>query len=130
MKKVILLGLGLVSVPAFVFAAGQRSITDTRFGMILETLIGYLNYIVPALITIAVVYFIWGVIQFISSSDEEAKKGGRAKIVNGLIGLLVIVSFWGIIAVVKNSLGINNSVGGDGITPCVPTDDNNMGADC
>jgi len=122
MKKVILLGLGLVFAPVIASAA--------TVGSILVTLIGYLNYIVPALVTIAVVFFIWGVIQFISSSDEEAKKGGRAKIINGLIGLFVIVSFWGIVAVVKNSFDISNNTGGEGIAPCVPTEDNHMGADC
>lgn len=122
MKKVILLGLGLVFAPVIASAA--------TVGSILVTLIGYLNYIVPALVTIAVVFFIWGVIQFISSSDEEAKKGGRAKIINGLIGLFVIVAFWGIIAVVKDSFDISNNTGGEGIAPCVPTEDNHMGADC
>lgn len=98
-------------------------------GFILERLIGYLNYIVPALITVAVVFFIWGVITFISSSEEEGKKKGRSRIINGLIGLFVIVAFWGLIAVVKNSFGIGNTTGG-GIVPCVPTIENNMGADC
>jgi len=121
MKKYILLGLALVFVPALASAA--------TIGGIIVTLIGYLNYIVPALVTIAVVYFIWGVITFMTSSDEEAKKTGRTKIINGLIGLFVIVAFWGIIAVVKNSFDIGNATG-QNITPCVPTEDNNMGADC
>ncbi len=122
MKKIIVLGLGLVSVPFVTNAADQIK-------GILDQLIGYLNYIVPALITIAVVYFIWGVITFMTSSDEEAKKMGRTKIINGLIGLFVIVAFWGIIAVVKNTFGIGN-VTGQNITPCVPTAANNMGANC
>jgi uncharacterized membrane protein len=122
MKKFIASGLVLVFFPFMALAADQ-------IGGILAQLIGYLNYIVPALITIAVVYFIWGVITFISSSDEEAKKSGRAKIINGLIGLFVIVAFWGIIAVVKNTFGIGN-ITGQNITPCVPTLDNGMGADC
>lgn len=120
MKKIILLGLAIA--PKVSFAADQ-------IGGIIAQLVGYLNYIVPALITVAVVYFIWGVISFMTSSDEEAKKMGRTKIINGLIGLFVIVAFWGIIAVVKNTFGIGN-VTGQNITPCVPTAQNNMGADC
>jgi hypothetical protein len=122
MKKIISFGLVLGFVP---FLASASTID-----YILDKLIGYINYIVPALITVAVIYFIWGVITFISSSDEEGKKNGKSKIINGLIGLFVIVAFWGIIAVVKNSFGIGNTVGGGGITPCVPTIQNNMGADC
>jgi len=122
MRKIISLGVVLGVAPLSAFAADQ-------IGSILAQLIGYLNYIVPALITIAVVYFIWGVISFMISSDEEQKKLGRAKIINGLIGLFVIVAFWGIIGVVKNTFGIGN-ITGQNITPCVPTVQNNMGADC
>lgn len=129
MKKIIALGLGLVSVPSFVLAAGDP-IQTTHIGYIIDTLIRYLNYIVPALVTIAVVYFILGVISFITASEEEGKKKGKTKIVNGLIGLFVIVAFWGIIAVVKNSFAIESTVGNDSIVPCVPTEDNNMGANC
>jgi len=125
MKKIIAFGLAIS--PAFVSAAVD--ISSTPIGRIIETLISYLNYIVPALVTVAVVYFIWGVISFITSSDEEAKKMGRTKIINGLIGLFVIVAFWGIIGVVKNSFGIGNATGQD-IVPCVPNSTNNMGADC
>jgi hypothetical protein len=123
MKKIILAGLVFGSTPFITLAAGGT--VDS----ILQQLVGYLNYIVPALITIAVVYFIWGVISFMTSSDEEAKKMGRTKIINGLIGLFVIVAFWGIIAVVKRTFDIGNTTG-QSITPCVPSTANNMGQDC
>jgi len=116
MKKITILGLTLVSVPFLASAVGS-------IGSVLSTIIYYLNLIVPALVTVAVVYFIIGVVSFMTSSDEEAKKKGRTKIINGLIGLFVIVAFWGIIAVVKNSFDIGNATG-QSILPCVPTADN------
>lgn len=126
MKKISLLGLASGFMPMMAFAdASSTGTVDS----ILEKLVGYVNYIVPALITIAVIYFIWGVISFMTSSDEEAKKKGRTKIINGLIGLFVIVAFWGIIAVVKRTFNIGNTTG-QSITPCVPTSENNMGKDC
>lgn len=112
MKKIITLGL-ISGSPLLALAVG------TTISNILDTLVNYLGYIVPALITIAVIYFIWGVIVFMTSSDEEAKKNGRTKIVNGLIGLFVIVAFWGIIGVVKNSFGIQNNPT-DNIIPVTP----------
>ncbi|MFA6386347.1 MAG: pilin [Candidatus Paceibacterota bacterium] len=112
MKKIITLGL-VSGSPLLALAAG------TTISNILDTLVNYLGYIVPALITIAVIYFIWGVITFMTSSDEEAKKMGRTKIINGLIGLFVIVAFWGIIGVVKNSFGIQNNPT-DNIIPVTP----------
>lgn len=122
MKKIIAIGLGLGSAPLMASAA---STVDS----ILNQLIGWIYMIVPVLITIAVIYFVWGVIQFMTTSEEEAKKMGRTKIINGLIGLFVIVAFWGIIAIVKRTFGVDN-VTGQGIVPCVPTASNNYGNNC
>jgi len=115
MKKIILLGSVLGFTPLFAFAA-----VNTTIGTIFSTIIGLMNYVVPALITVAVIYFVWGVITFISSSEDEAKKEGRQKIINGLIGLFVIVSFWGIIGIVKNTFGVGNMTG-ENVVPYVPT---------
>lgn len=101
MKKIISLGLVFGAAPLLAAAA-----VPGTFDYVLEKIVGYVNVIVPVLITVAIAYFIWGVIQFISSSEEEAKKNGRTKIINGLIGLFVIVAFWGIIALVKNTFGV------------------------
>lgn len=114
MKKIIALGLTLIT-PSFVLAAYAPNTID---GIIIQ-LLGFLGYVVPALITIAVIYFIWGVITFMSSSDEESKKMARTKIINGLIGLFVIVAFWGIIAIVKQTFRVGNSTG-DSIVPLTP----------
>lgn len=116
MKKIISSSLVLSFMPMFVFAAGAASA---------ESIIGKIHYllnmIIPVLIALAVVYFIWGIIQYTISTDEEAKTGARAKIIQGLIGLFIIVSFWGIIAIVTNTFGVgptdfrsNNQV------PCIP----------
>ena len=104
MKKIIKLSiiLGAIS-PILAFAA-----TDL-IGPIIIQLIGYLSFFLPAIITVAIIYFVWGVVQYMMASDEEQKKLGRSKIINGLIGLFVIVSFWGLIEIVKTSFGITNT---------------------
>ena len=114
MKKIISFG-SVLGIPSLALAATG----DATFGTILSTLLNLLSYVIPALITIAVIYFIWGVITFMTSSDEEAKKMGRTKIINGLIGLFVIVAFWGIIGVVKSTFGINNNPT-DNVLPYTP----------
>ncbi|MDE2399914.1 MAG: hypothetical protein KGL67_02825 [Patescibacteria group bacterium] len=59
-----------------------------------------LNAIVPVLIALGVVYFVWGVITYVIASDEEAKKTGRNRIIYGIIGLAVIVAVWGLVNIV------------------------------
>jgi len=121
MKKIVSMGIVLgATVPFFAFAADAFSI--------LKTIMSLLNTIVPILITLAVVYFVWGVIQYTLSTDEEAKAGARSKIINGLIGLFIIVSFWGVIALVGGTFGVgfgsgSNSPSGN-IVPQTPTFNN------
>jgi hypothetical protein len=115
MKKIISLGSVLGFVPSFAFAAGT---SQTAFGVI-AIINQILAILIPVLITLAVVYFIWGVIQYTVSADEEAKKGARGKIINGLIGLFVIIAFWGIIKVVTNTFGVTGEQLDPSQIPCI-----------
>src|SRR3989338_7648366 len=48
-----------------------------------------LNKIIPVLITLGVVYFVWGVVHYLIAGGDEAKKKGRDQIIYGIIGLAV-----------------------------------------
>lgn len=122
MKKIILLGAVLGSSPLIALAAG------TNANNLLTIAATLLNKVVPVLIALAVVYFIWGVIQYTISTDEEAKKGARGKIIQGLIGLFIIIAFWGILALVENTTGIGSVQLKKSAIPCVPNA--SIGVDC
>lgn len=79
-----------------------------------------LNTIMPLLIAIAAVWFIWGVITYVISGDEDKKKTARGHIIQGLIGLFIILSFWGIVALINNTLGINPVSINPSAIPCIP----------
>lgn len=114
MKKVISLGLALggVVAPFLVSAADAFSI--------ITVINKILAFVIPVLITLAVVYFIWGVIQYTVSSDEEKKKKARGAIIQGLIGLFVIVAFWGIIRLITNTFGVGSEQLNSSAIPCIP----------
>ncbi|MCC6323638.1 hypothetical protein IT400_02495 [Candidatus Nomurabacteria bacterium] len=111
MKKYIVFGSVISLSPLFAFAAADAWSILTRIQSIL-------NILIPLLVTVAVVYFIWGVIQYTISSDEEAKKNARSKIIMGLIGLFVIIAFWGIVNVMTRTLDVRNDA--TPVLPCVP----------
>ncbi len=68
-----------------------------------------LNKIIPAIMTLGVLYLVWGIVQYLILGDtEEAKKKGRDKIIYGIIGLALIVSLWGIVSMVVSGLGLDN----------------------
>lgn len=128
MKKKI---LGLIGVsalaPLFAFAqqGGIQTIGCSNAGdisYIICRISGFINSIIPILISLGVVYFIWGVISYAIAKEEEAKKEGRARIIYGIIALLVIVSIWGLVAILQNTFGIGSA--GSGTTtyvPCIPS---------
>jgi len=76
-------------------------------GDILGTIRSLVNTIIPLFMVVAVAVFLWGIVKYITSAgDEEKQKSARGYIIYGLIGLFVMVAFWGIIQVVASTFGI------------------------
>ena len=65
-----------------------------------------LNSIVPVLIVLGVVYFIWGVVNYVIADGEEAKKKGKDKMIYGIIGLAVIFGLWGLVIIVVTTFNL------------------------
>lgn len=118
-KLVVLSGFALGSAPLVALAQGL-AIGGSSSGCNLAgnngTLLTILcrvgqilNSVVPVLIALGVVYFVWGVITYMVGGDEEAKKKGRDKIIYGIIGLAVIVAIWGLVNILTNTFGVDNN---------------------
>ncbi len=71
----------------------------------IEKLQNILNAILPFLVSLGVLYFIWGVIRYVIAGGEEAKKKGRDQIIYGVIGLAVIISVWGLVGLLTSFIG-------------------------
>ena len=116
MKKLIVLsGVGIL-LPFLAFAQNNSCSGGTLTGF--QGLIckagDIMSTLIPVLIILAVVYFIIGVIQYVISGDEEAKKKAKSHIIYGIIGLVVIVAMWGLVKIVTDTLGTQN------VTPVLP----------
>jgi len=74
---------------------------------VLCTVASLISSLIPIIVTLGVVYFIWGVVTYFIGDDEEAKKRGRDRIIYGILGLVVIVAMWGIVTLVIDGLGID-----------------------
>ena len=67
--------------------------------------------VIPLIFALAVAMFVWGVVQYVINSDEEAKKAkGRQFMIWGIIALAVMVSVWGLVGIVGNTFGIQNVI--------------------
>ncbi|HMO78674.1 MAG TPA: hypothetical protein PJ997_00610 [Candidatus Paceibacterota bacterium] len=81
-----------------------------------NTIGGIISSLVPILIGIALLTFIWGVIKYILSKDADGQSEAKSFMIWGIVGLFVIVSVWGIIELLASTFGI-----GTGGTTAVPT---------
>ena len=62
--------------------------------------------IVTLLTLAAFVVFVWGVVQFIASAeDEEKRKTGQQHMIWGIIGLVIMFGANAIIAILKQTVG-------------------------
>lgn len=68
-----------------------------------------LNLVIPVLVVLGLVYFVWGVVSYVIASDEEAKKSGRNRMIYGIIGLAVIVAVWGLVNILTTTFNIDQS---------------------
>ncbi len=97
--------------PSFAYAA------TAMVGTILTQIQNLLNTIIPILMILATVVFLWGVILYVvAGGDEEKLKTAKRFIILGLIGLFVMVAVWGVVKALTTTFGL----GGEG-TPTGPT---------
>lgn len=69
------------------------------------------NPLIEFLFAIAVVYFLWGVFQFMMNQENEEKKTtGKSHMLWGVIGIVIMLGVWGILNLVLDTLGISDQV--------------------
>jgi hypothetical protein len=118
MKKLAL--IGLASIVPFV-ASAQTSVRDIGdVGTFIVTLIN--NVAVPVIFALAFIVFIWGVFQYfiLGGSDEEKRKNGQQLMLWGLIGFFIMVSVWGLVNILTNSVNLDNGTPTSGELPDAP----------
>ena len=63
--------------------------------------------VIPLIFALAMVMFIWGVVQYVINNDEEAKREkGKQFMIWGIIGLTVMIGVWGLVKIVGTTFGI------------------------
>ena len=61
----------------------------------------------PFFIGIAVVVFMWAGVQLVlDAGDEAARKSNKDKMLWGLVAIFAMLSVWGLVGIIGNSLGV------------------------
>jgi len=66
-----------------------------------------INPLIVLLFSLAVVYFIYGLLQYLLSPDnEEIRKTSKSHMLWGIVGMFIMVSVFGIMNLITNTLGV------------------------
>ncbi|MFZ3011720.1 MAG: hypothetical protein WA060_01840 [Minisyncoccia bacterium] len=69
-----------------------------------------INPLISFLFALAIAFFLYGVLEFVMNQEnEEAKTKGKSHMIWGVIGITIMMSVWGILGIVLNTLNINES---------------------
>ncbi len=87
-----------------------------------------INPIIGFLFALAVVYFLWGVFQFLHDAEnEESKTTGKSHMMWGVVGITIMLGVWTILGILTKTLNIdgqinpeNNTVNLTNYTPPTP----------
>lgn len=91
------------------------------FQDIVRSLASFLNTkVIPLIISLTIAYFLWNLVRFIGAMDNEKERLlFRKYVINALIGMTIMLSVWGLVAILTNTFFRNNP-----IVPQLPTSDN------
>lgn len=74
-----------------------------------ENIVNFLNFsVIPLLFALAMLFFVYGVARyFIIDKDAVESRGNAVQMMTyGIIGLAVMTGMWGLVAIIRNTLGI------------------------
>lgn len=81
------------------------------------------NIIIPLIVGIAGLYFMWGIIKYITAGDsEESRTAARNMMIWGIIALFVMISVWGLVNILVETFGGRSFVETEVPLPNIPED--------
>ena len=105
--------VGVALLPVLTFAAD----TGSTVGTILFKIQNIFGIVVPVIMTLALLYFFWGLAHYVlGAGDEEKRKEGRSMMIYGVIALFVMAAVWGLVQVLANTFDIQTG----GVHPDLP----------
>lgn len=71
---------------------------------LLQKIVGeIINPVIVILVTLALVVFIWGIVQMIyGANNEEKRTQGKRHLIWGLVGLFIMLTVKGLLAIIQN----------------------------
>ena len=82
----------------------------TTFEGLVGKIYGMLSSLVPIIVSLTVIVFLWGIFQLVQSNSEDSRKDAIKIITFGVIALFVMISVWGLVAILSNTFFGGNAL--------------------
>lgn len=89
----------LITFPLPTAAAGYAY----DFSSLVAMFIGMIKTLVPLVVGLTLLYFIWGIFQLVLSNSEDSRKEAVGVITYGIVSLFVMVSVWGLVSILTST---------------------------
>lgn len=93
----------LLCLPMVTFAQG--GVFD-----ILELVAKFIGGLIPIIIGIAVLMFLYGVSKYVTANDADDKKAANSTMLYGIVVLFVMVSIWGLVGLLGDTFDLPDNV--------------------
>ena len=111
-KTLIKIGIASLSaIPALAFAQQISNLPPTNnLSQLVNLVIAYINSAVYLIMAVAMIVFVWNIYKyFIAGSDnKDSKKEAGMYVMWSVIGFFIILSFWGLVNILTNTLRLNS----------------------
>ncbi len=87
--------------------------TGGQIGSSMQSALDFIDdYVIPFILAIGFLVFVWGMFKYFiqGGANDEAKESGKSLIMYAIAGYVVILSFWGIVNILSNGLGLETSL--------------------
>ena len=106
------------------FVAGAQGLADNNgnggaFQILLTNILIFTNNVlIPFIIGIGFLVFVWGMFQYFiaGGANDEKKESGKSLMIYATLGFVLIIVFWGVINLLATSTGLQN----EDINPLLP----------
>jgi TRAP-type mannitol/chloroaromatic compound transport system permease small subunit len=76
-----------------------------KYAELIDEIIGFINVLIPAMFALVFVYFIWKMFDawILHAGDPNKVQEGKTFALTAVIVLVVALSVWGIVAIIRTS---------------------------
>jgi len=103
--------LSSIIVSAFPIIALAQYSPDEGVGGLFMLVGSWIGMILPLIIALAVVWFIYEVFRYTIVDNEEDKTQAKRQMIWGIFGIFVMVSIWGFVAILQSTFGTDMGYG-------------------